>query len=57
MNKENIINRIEKYFDNISGEELLEKMKEHGFEEIPTVLHVTVDEETDEIKIEEGVTQ
>lgn len=25
--------------------------------EVPTVLHVTVDEETDEIKIEEGVTQ
>lgn len=55
MNKEETFKRIDSYFENISGEELLEKMKEHGFEEIPTVLHVTVDEETKEIKIEEGV--
>lgn len=34
-------------------------MKEHvfEFENTPTVLHVTVDEETDEIKIEEGVSE
>lgn len=41
-------------------EEELNKLLEEGKiieENTPTVLHVTVDEETDEIKIEEGVSE
>lgn len=54
-----LVERIDNYFDGISSEELYNKMKEYEFEfeNTPTVLHVTVDEETDEIKIEEGVSK
>lgn len=41
MNKEEIIERIEKYFDGITPEELLTKMIRYGFETEPHVCKFT----------------
>lgn len=62
MTKEEIIERIENYFDGITPEELLTKMEKHGFEiekdmeKEPKLLFYTISEGTQLIRTQQNIT-